>query len=170
MSNILTVIYTFALFAINAQTIILTPDSTSSETPVGLIYLIGASISPSQYIPLCEAIQHAFPQPLYIGIPAFNRNMASLPKFVNLLPDLLQEMESKGLPKNSSIFMAGHSLGGSVVQSFSGIYQYNYTSIYPGWNYQGSILNAAVITRKWRDNNTQLVVNYSIPTLTLGGE
>jgi len=153
-----------------AQDIYIPPINGTSGTPIGLIYVMGAMIAPSQYVALCEAIQSKFAQPLYVTIPQFTGNMAKVDELVLILPRILSEMENTGLPKNSSIFLAGHSLGGATVQGFTGQYQYNYTSIYPDWVFAGQMLNAAVITRKWRDNDTQLVVNYTIPTLTLGGE
>ena len=111
-----------------------------------------------------------FPQPLYVAIPAFLKDMATLDEFVDLLPLVIREMENSGLPPNSSYFCGGHSLGGAVVQAFSGTYQSNYTKIYDDWKYEGQLLNAAFLTHEWRDSSMQLVVNYSIPTLTLGGE
>ena len=106
----MSILYSWLLISfVYAANIILPPsDSTKSGQPVGLIYIIGADILPPQYVQLCETIQSKFPQPLYVGIPSFLSPDASVPEFVNLLPDLLKEMESKGLPKNSPIFMAGH--------------------------------------------------------------
>jgi len=169
------VLYSWLLISfVYAANVVLPPtnNDTKSGTPTGLIYLIGADILPTQYVQLCQTIQSKFSQPLYVGIPAFAPSPdASLQEFVELLPDLLKQMESKGLPKNSPIFMAGHSLGGAVLQDFSGTYGDNYTSIYPDWIYKGQMLNAAFITHKWRNNDTQLISeNYTTPTLTLGGE
>lgn len=140
-------------------------------SPVGLIYLPGEDITPSQYVPLCNAIQSSFPQPLYVAIPQFLDGTPTIPELVRILPVVLREMENKGLPPNSSVFMAGHSLGGAALQGFSGIYQNNYTSIYPDWVYRGQMLNAAFLTHDQRDSDTQLISkNYTVPTLTLGGE
>ena len=166
---------TFLLYFILSLTIaidvvLVPPNDKSGEVPVGLIYLVGADIEPTQYIDLCQSIQDKFSSPLYVGIPSFIGGMATVETFVEILPTLLKQMESRGLPKNSSLFMAGHSLGGAVLQSFSAMYQYNFSSVFPDFVYEGQMLNAAVITHKFRDPDTQLVTNYTTPTLTVSGE
>ena len=63
-----------------------------------------------------------------------------------------------------------HRLGGAVVQNFGGKHQYDYHDIYPYWTFKGQILDAAFITREYRNKITHLIQNYTIPTLTLMGE
>lgn len=154
----------------NAANIIIPPIDGKNGDPIGLIYIVGASIAPSQYVQLCKTLQSHFPQPLYVGIPDFEQPSANNPELVLLLPHLLKEMERKGIPPNSSYFMVGHSLGGAVVQKFGGMHFANFRDIYPDWVLEGQILDAAFITRDWRNRQTHLLQNYSIPTLTLMGE
>lgn len=53
----------------------------------------------------------------------------------------------------------------------SGVHGHNFSSIAGDWVFAGQMLNGAFITHKWRDPGTQLVLsNYSVPTLTIGGE
>ena len=117
----------YALFAFlylghkaDGQSLILTPSplDTKLGSPIGLIYVPGAKIAPSQYRPLCEAIQSAFPQPLYVAIPVFVEGLATEFEIAAELPLMLDELRWKGLPLNSSVFMAGHSLGGAALQQF----------------------------------------------------
>ena len=80
-------------------------------------------------------------------------------------------MPIKGLPANSSVFMAGHSVGGAALQQFSGVHGHNVSSVAAGKVYRGQVLHGAFVTHKWRDADTQLLAaNYSTPTLTIGGE
>eukprot|EP01084_Bolivina_argentea_P095835 172294_1 len=168
MPALLSILLFFTLTS--CQDIILTPNNTNAYgTPIGLIYIPTADILPHQYISICELIQSSFLQPLYVVIPQFIDNIATYDEFLLLLPRLIQQMEHKGLRKNASIFFAGHGLGGNILQTFSGINQFNYSQIHP-FTYKGQILHAAFITRTWRDNNTQLLSNYTIPTLTISGE
>jgi len=153
-----------------AANIILSPKEGKNGDPIGLIYVIGANLAPDQYVALCETLQDAFPQPLYVAIPDFFYEFATDKQLESEIPGLLLDMESKGLPKKSSIFLAGHSLGGAAVEGLTGTYQLNYTKISPDWVFRGQMLNAAFITRKWRNQSTQIIEDYAIPTLTIGGE
>ena len=169
MSSIWLVAFTLYRLA-NAANIVLPPLDGKNGDPIGLIYIVGASIAPSQYESLCISVQTQFSQPLYVGILDFHQPSANNPELVLLLPHLLKEMERKGIPPNSSYFMVGHSLGGAVVQKFGGEHFANFRDIYPDWVLKGQILDAAFITRNWRNRQTHLLQNYSIPTLTLMGE
>lgn len=110
MATNMFIVYSWLLISfVYAANIILPPtDGTKTGEAVGLIYVVGADIAPSQYVTLCENVQSKFPQPLYVGIPQFLTADAIVTELVDALPTLLQEMEKKGLPKNSPVFMAGH--------------------------------------------------------------
>ena len=63
-----------------SENIVLPPIDGKSGEPIGLIYITGADIFPSQYVQLCQTLQMKFPQPLYVGIPQFAANNANNPE------------------------------------------------------------------------------------------
>merc|ERR1719203_2002216 len=65
--------------------------------------------------------------------------------------------------------MVGHSIGGAVVQKFGGLHADDYRQ-FGDWILKAQILDAAFITRNWRNQDTHLIQNYTLPTLTLMGE
>ena len=63
-------------------------------------------------------------------MPDFVASLPTLKELVILLPRLIAEMQEQGLPNNPTLFFGGHSLGGAVVNDFTGTYEYTYKDIY----------------------------------------
>lgn len=94
---------------ISADHLIIPPLDISKNTEsIGLIFIIGTDIEPSEYSPLCKQIQSLSSQPLFIAIPEFIQNIPTLDELVVLLPSILKELQLKGLKNNSSVFMTGN--------------------------------------------------------------
>ena len=52
---------------IKSENIVLPPIDGKSGEAIGLIYITGADIYPSQYVQLCQTLQMKFPQPLEVA-------------------------------------------------------------------------------------------------------
>merc|ERR1719242_483506 len=105
MSAFLTLILALTCRLSSAANIIIPPINGKRGDPIGLIYVVGASIAPQQYVQLCTTLQGQFEQPLHVGILDFHQPSANNPELTLLLPHLLKEMEEHGVPPNSSYFM-----------------------------------------------------------------
>jgi hypothetical protein len=117
----------------------------------------GADIKPEQYIPLMKEVQSVSKDSisLWVGIPEFVGDMAfELDHGVNRI---LDQMKSAGMT-TSTLFMAGHSLGGAMVQLWTADNAANVTA---------QILMGSFLTRVWKND---YVFSYPVPTLTIGGE
>ena len=147
-------------FAFNPSDIILKPNGTATTTNVGLVLVQGAEIAPAMYVPLATAVQYALAQvygvSAWVGIPQFPGNMADPLLFTAAIHRVTVAMQTEGLPAAAPLFLAGHSLGGAVMQA----YVLDHPHVF-----QGQILLGAYVLRVYL-NGTQ----FSTPTLTVSGE
>ena len=166
-------LFVFVCFVRSLQENIILPSIKNTTQKYALIFFNGAYINNTQYISISKAIQNAFPMSLTVGLPGFIESLVD-PKLIDhKISTLLNEMiQSNELPNNEilNVFMAGHSLGGAALQSWTFKNQYKYKEMYPEFNYVAQIQVGSCITKVYRDNNTQRLLNYSIPTITIGGE
>ncbi|KAK7076308.1 hypothetical protein SK128_001032 [Halocaridina rubra] len=96
---------------------IILPPIVTSGTEAALLLVPGADINGQFYQPLAEAIQEASSLKLWVGL--VRPFPLDIPNPINLIPDLdntLQMMRDQGMT-TSTIFLAGHSLGGTVLQN-----------------------------------------------------
>ena len=121
---------------------------------VGLVMIQGAEIKPDQYIPLMKYIQQSSNYSLWVGIPEYPSDTVE-PLIVKEGIDRIVNTLQKSGMKTDKLFYAGHSLGGTVLQSF--------VKSNPG-SIAGIILLGSFISRK--SYNT----TYPVPCLTIGGE
>jgi len=92
------------------------PGITGKE--VGLIIVPGAHLPGESYMPLLRAIQASYPGPLWIG--ATSDWLGDMPTPIEVTQQInkcLDAANSAGL-STDDVFMAGHSLGGVVLQSY----------------------------------------------------
>ena len=150
--------------------IILKPTGNKVGLEYGLILLPDKGVKPELYVNISESLQDVFQHPLYIGIVSWTELIPNEIEMDLLLLDIIAELEIEGMYVKADIFIAGHGHGGYELQKWTGNHKYN-TSALLSHKYKGQILMGSFIARNFRDNNTMLVnKNYSIPTITFGGE
>ncbi len=133
--------------------IVLKPVKTG-QPEVAIVYIQGAQIKPEQYIPTATAIQNSSAYTLWIGIPDFLWDIPEPIVISGGIERILKSMRDAGM-NTTTIFYAGHSLGGAVLQS----YLFSNPS-----GASGQILMGSFIGRDHRN------ITYPLPTLTIGGE
>lgn len=136
-----------------------TLSAPSNSKSVGLVFLQGAQIQISQYSDLLSTIQKHYPGQVYVSTPSFPFDVAlgpDVPVFGGkaAIELAFKELASKGLPSDSPVFMAGHSLGGVAAQQ----YAYEFPD-----KVRGLLLMGSTLLRKVNDN-------FTIPTLMLNGQ
>ena len=121
---------------------------------VALVMMQGAQISPNQYVSLMRTVQEASEYTVWVGLPEFTLDIAEPLEIGKAIDRILHTMNSRGM-KASSIFVAGHSIAGAVIQ--------NYVYSNPQ-QFRGQILMGSYIERKYYNHT------YPVHTLTIGGE
>merc|ERR1711962_351925 len=92
------------------------PGVTGKE--VGLIIVPGAHLPGESYLPLLREIQASYPGPLWIGSTAeWLGDMPTPIEVTQQIGSCLDAARSSGL-STDDVFMAGHSVGGVVLQSY----------------------------------------------------
>ena len=126
---------------------------------VCLVFAQGADIKPDQYVTLAKEIQsQAKPFfKLWVGIPEFLGDYAEPLVLDKGIQRVLDKMTKLGMT-TETLFTAGHSLGGAMIQLWTNQNAPKVT---------GQVLMGAFLTRSWK---TDYIFNYSVPTLTIGGE
>lgn len=138
--------------------VLMTPIEAKKGSEACLIFIDGAEISPQQYIPLLKQIQLQSSLKLWVGAPHFPLNTPNPLKLDEGINRVLTTLQSSGM-NTTTIFIAGHSMGGAVVQTWT---NENADLI------TGQILMGSFLTRVWK--NKEYKFHYSVPTLTIGGE
>ncbi len=124
-----------------------------SGTPVGLVMIQGAEIPAKTYVPLAKAIQEQSSLALYISIPTFALNTPEPLVLKGGIEKAEKALYSAGLKTSDPLFMAGHSLGGAMLQDY----------VFKCTNCAGQILMGAGLLRKYRGKE------YPVKTLTIDG-
>jgi hypothetical protein len=142
-------------YAIEEGDVILEPSSTSGKQ-VCVLMIQGAEIEPYAYIPLMKAVQlESKDLSVWVGIPQFPGNFAF--ELGSGVDRILLKMREKGM-NTSTLIMAGHSLGGAMVQAYTAENADRVTA---------QVLMGSFLARSWKQD---YVFNYNVPTLTIGGE
>ena len=137
----------------NADDVVLKPLKQSAPE-VALVLIQGADIKPEQYVPLAQSVQNASEYALWVGIVECPLDLPAPFDVSTGVDRILSIMRSSGMTA-TSVFFAGHSLGGAVLQD----YVYNDAKAAPG-----QILLGSFLLRKYRNET------YPVPTMTIGGE
>lgn len=134
-----------------------TKPSVAGSPDVAIVLVEGAQISPKAYLPLATTIQSVAHFPVWIAIPAYTADVPE-PSASSGIARALKSLNAAGMPPNTKIVMAGHSLGGAQVQdwTFSNAEQVSL-----------QVLMGAGLLRKYRNGTTS--TKYPVPTLGLGG-
>ena len=136
-----------------AEDVIYQPLKKGQEE-VALILMQGAQVTPTQYAPLMKQIQSASEYSLWIGIPQYPLDTVEPLVIESGIQRVIKGMKSQGM-NTSLLFLAGHSLGGAMLQDYV---HSNPTGI------KGQILMGSYLERKYKNQA------YPTPTLTIGGE
>ena len=154
---ILLLIALVSVSGLPSRDIILEPISNNDLPEICIVMIQGADIKPEQYIPLMKTIQNVAKTDLkvWIGIPEFLGDMAF--ELNHGVDRVLDQMRRQGMT-TQTIFMAGHSLGGAMVQTWTANHAQNVT---------GQVLMGSFLTHAWKKD---YIFNYPVKTLTIGGE
>eukprot|EP01099_Mayorella_cantabrigiensis_P001012 TRINITY_DN1421_c0_g1_i7.p1 TRINITY_DN1421_c0_g1~~TRINITY_DN1421_c0_g1_i7.p1 ORF type:complete len:389 (+),score=89.82 TRINITY_DN1421_c0_g1_i7:24-1190(+) len=161
MNCLLFVFFAILPATIFATDILLKPLSATSGLPeVGMVLVQGAGIKPEAYQSIAIEFQNALSDyyALWVGIPEFPGDVAEPVVLDDGIERMLDTMYKAGFDSDSPLVMAGHSLGGAMVQTWTDSHAKNVTA---------QILMGSFLTRVYK---TDYVFSYSVPTLTIGGE
>ena len=136
-----------------AEDVIYKPLKEGQEE-VALILMQGAQVTPTQYAPLMKQIQSTSEYSLWIGMPQYPLDTVEPLVIESGIQRVIKGMKSQGM-NTSLLFLAGHSLGGAMLQDYV---HSNPTGI------KGQILMGSYLERKYKNQT------YPTPTLTIGGE
>ncbi len=134
------------------------------EIVVGLIFIQGEEIPRERYCPVAEAIQAAAVDlEIWVGIPRFIGD-SPIPRETGLVvQQAIREMAQAGMPPTKNLFFIAHSVGGIAIQK--------YLKSFPD-RAKGQILMGSFLG-KWNlstlNEQGKTIVEYSVPTLTIGG-
>jgi hypothetical protein len=140
----------------SSSDIILEPIKQGTNN-VALIFIPGAELPPERYAPLLKQVQLTSTNSLWIAIPAFFDNLPLEQLRPKVIDEMLIKLHTSGMTINTTIFLAGHSLGGLTAQTLA--------IKYPNKIF-GQILIGSFLERKYQTTNTI----YPISTLILSGE
>lgn len=141
-----------------ADSDVMLPPVRSSGTAVGLVFVQGAQCPTAAYVPLLKAMQSASPFRLWVAAPAFPLSTPEPLVLGSGMSRAISSLASAGLPTGSPLVVAGHSLGGAMLQD---------------WTYknkdkvQAQVLMGATLLRKYR--NGTMCDTYPIPTMMMSG-
>mmetsp|Transcript_3814 Transcript_3814/g.5919 ORF Transcript_3814/g.5919 Transcript_3814/m.5919 type:complete len:579 (+) Transcript_3814:59-1795(+) len=130
-----------------------------------MIFIQGASIPTKGYQPIGAKIQEAFDSPLWFAAPQCPEDTAAIPGCIKSgVGRIMDALEKKGVSNIKSVFFAGHSLGGAMVQ--------DYVASNMKEDVKGMVLLGSFLTRKYKKNRFPNTPQYEfpVPTLTVGGE
>ncbi|ETO10088.1 hypothetical protein RFI_27289 [Reticulomyxa filosa] len=160
--------------------IVLPPTGGSGET-YGFIMLQGAEINNTEYEPLMIVESHHLntthgkkkKENTFWNSKKKKQHQMNKgpPKYISksIIRGIARSIAGQCLPSTSPVFIGGHSLGGASLQAWIYANQYDYMEKTGIKTIAGQVLMGAFIQRQFRNQTTQLVSNYSIPTLTIGG-
>ncbi|WP_323311959.1 hypothetical protein [Anabaena cylindrica] len=133
-------------------------------TEVVIILIQGEDISVEQYCPVGQAIQNAAPDlSIWVSIPKFIGN-SPVPREIGLAIDqAIKEMRKEGMPETDNIFFVAHSVGGIAIQK----YLKSFPARGKGQILMGSFLEKGYVSKL--NEAGQTVIQYPVPTLTIGG-
>ena len=137
--------------------VILQPDSSKTGPEGFLIFMQGADIEASTYVPLLKMLQTKSSLKLWVGIPDLFMNVVNPLDMNKGIEKIRSKMEEGGM-KASYRYYGGHSLGGAMIQMWANDHQEEV---------DGQILLGSFLTRSWKKD---YVFNYTVPTMTIGGE
>lgn len=139
----------------SADSDIILPPTKTTGTAAALIFIQGASITTNAYLPLITALRDAYASPLWVAIPAFPGDIPEPLVLGSGIERVLKSLAGAGMPSDTPVFYAGHSMGGAMIQNYVN------TSARTA---KGQILMGAFLTHTY-DHST-----FPVPTLTIGGE
>ncbi len=131
---------------------------------IGLIFIQGEGIPIDRYCPVARAIQDAAPDlKIWVGIPQFIGD-APIPRETGLAVDkVISAMEREGMPPTDNLFFVAHSVGGIAIQK----YLKSFPERAKGQILMGSFLDKWYLSKLSNEGKT--VIQYTVPTLTIGG-
>ena len=108
---------TFCSIALAEDNIILSPVHDGEDA--GLIFLQGAQIPVAQYVNIAKAIQDATSLKLWVSIPACLGDAVEPAVINGMINNGLEDLAAAGYTPQKTLFFAGHSLGGAMLNEWS---------------------------------------------------
>lgn len=79
------------------------------------MFIQGASITTTAYLPLITAITDAYSAPLWVAVPAYPDDIPDPLVLGSGIARVLKSLQEAGMPSDTPVFYAGHSMGGAMV-------------------------------------------------------
>jgi len=136
--------------------IVMKPTKTGGQQ-VAVVMLQGAQIEAKAYVPLFAQVQAASEQEVWVALPSCLGNVVNPMSIGGAISSSLTALKKAGFSGNS-VFYAGHSLGGAMLEMHAFDDHDNMT---------GVILMGSFIARKHRGEPG---ASFPVPVLTLSGE
>ncbi|XP_072178133.1 uncharacterized protein [Diadema setosum] len=99
--------------------VVVEPVNGEAETEAGLIVIPGAQLRGESYLPLAQSIQRASPLKLWVALTTDyfedTPNPIELSRAIRMATTQLKD---RGMAADTPIYMAGHSLGGTFLQTY----------------------------------------------------
>ena len=153
----LLLIFEFVYLISASSDIILKPIKQGGNT-AAIIFIHGNELPPERYVPLLKQVQETSLNSLWIAVPAFPRNIPVEDLRPKVIDEMLIQLDTSGMPKNTTLFLSGHSLGG-------------YTSQVLAIKYKNQIFLDKCFSVHFLFGNMYLTnTTYPVPTLTLSGD
>ena len=137
-----------------------------SDQSVGLVFVQGMMVDVEAYAALAREIQNQSSQAVWVALVNFPMKIPNPLLYFKVTDQAIKELKAAGMP-GDNIYIAGHSLGGTILQAQDANLHGGMEDGDPGVNrprLQGMILLGSYVTRK-----NQFVLS-QLPILTLGGE
>ena len=166
---LLAFVVTIQLYYWFSQPIILPPPETPEKRPsppVGLIFIQGEGIPVQTYTDISKSIQaSASDLDIWVGIPKFIGE-SPIPREMGLAVDnTIRKMKQQGMPEAASLFFIAHSVGGIALAKYL-------NTFHELINAKGQVLMGSFLGKwyfKKLDAEGKTIVDYPVPTLTIGG-
>ncbi|NES21026.1 MAG: hypothetical protein F6K41_19370, partial [Symploca sp. SIO3E6] len=145
---------------------IILPPTNKQHTTIGLIFIQGEGVKAKAYTEIAIAIQAAASDlDIWVGIPKFIGE-SPIPRELGLaVNNTIRKMKQQGMPETANLFFIAHSVGGIALSKYLNVF-------HESVNAKGQILMGSYLG-KWYfsklDAHGKTIVNYPVPTLTIGG-
>jgi len=166
---LLTFVVTIQLIYWLSKPIILKPinkKENTQQSTIGLIFIQGEGVKAEAYMEISGAIQAAASDlDIWVGIPKFIGE-SPIPRELGLaVNNTMRKMKQQGMPETAHLFFIAHSVSGIALAKYL-------KAFHESVNAKGQILMGSYLG-KWYfsnlDSHGKTIINYPIPTLTIGG-
>ena len=148
-----------AVAAPRDASVLLTPlASKAALPPLGLVFVQGAQIETQSYVSLGRAVQNASSDfAIYFAVFAYFGDVPEPLQLGSGMTSSIAALRAAGLPADAPLVVAGHSLGGAMLQDWTDAHG-------AASAVEAQLLFGATLLRKYRN------ASYGVPTMMMSGE